>query len=63
MTVGTLLTVFGLLTRGAAAMSTGDILLFLSLGLHLPTVAIVLRGTAEHYASTCNYIIYVTHNP
>ena len=43
MSVGPLLTVFGLLPCRAATVSTGDVLLFLGFGLDL---VVLLTGTA-----------------
>lgn len=60
MTVGTLLTVFRLLTSRAAAMRTGDILFLLRLGFHL----VVLRpslGCATEDNASFNYIINICH--
>ena len=47
MPVGSLLTVFGLLSGRAAAVGTGDILLLLGLGLHLAVVLWLVTSTSE----------------
>ena len=47
MPVGTLLAILGFLTRRAAAVSSGDILFLLGLGLHLAIVLRLITSTSE----------------
>ena len=47
MSVGPLLTVFGLLTCRAATVSPSDILFLLGLGLHLPFVLGLVAPSSE----------------
>ena len=60
MTVGPLLTVFGLLTCRAAAVGTGDILLFLGLGLHLAIIFWLVASTSEGDA-VLEYVLKIVH--
>ena len=47
MSVGTLLTILGLLSGRAAAVGTGDILLLLGFGLHLAVVLRLIASSPE----------------
>ena len=59
MSVGTLFAVLGLLTGRAATVGTGDILLFLGLGLHL--VLLLARPSAPSEVDTIlQYLLEVT---
>ena len=60
MTIGTLLTVFGFLTGRAAAVGTGDILLFLGLGLHLAIIFWLITSTSEGN-TVLEYVLKIVH--
>ena len=47
MSVGTLLTILGLLSGRTATVGTGDILLLLGFGLHLAVVFRLITASAE----------------
>ena len=62
MSVGTLLTVLGLLPGRARAMGSGDILFLLGLGLHLAVLGIAPTRCASEDQSSLDDIVYVCHN-
>ena len=61
LAVGTLLTVFSLLTGRAAAMGTGDIFLFAGFGLHLVFFRTTFRRPFEDHP-VLNDFFDVAHN-
>ena len=61
MPIGSLLTVFGLLSGRAAAVGTSDILLLLGLGLHLAVVLGLIAPTSEADA-VFEDILKIVHN-
>ena len=60
MSVGSLLTVFRLLTGRTAAVGTSDILFFLGLGLHLAIVLWLVSSTSEVDA-VFEYVLKIVH--
>ena len=60
VSVGSLLTVFGLLTGRAAAVGTSDILLLLGFGLHLAIVLRLVTSTSE-VDTVFEYVLKVVH--
>ena len=62
MTISTLFAVLRLLTGGAAAMSSGDVLLLFGLGLHLAVVLGLVAATTEADAVFKDMLKVVLHN-
>ena len=60
MSVGSLLTVFRLLTGRTAAVGTSDILFFLGFGLHLAIVLWLVSSTSEVDA-VFEYVLKIVH--
>ena len=60
MSVGSLLTVFRLLTGRTAAVGTSDILFLLGLGLHLAIVLRLVTSTSEVDA-VFEYVLKIVH--
>ena len=61
VSVGSLLTVFGLLTGRAAAMSTCDILFLLGLGLHLLAIVLRLVTSTSEVDTVFEYVLKIIH--
>ena len=60
MSVGSLLTVFRLLTGRTAAVGTSDILLLLGFGLHLAIVLRLVTSTSE-VDTVFEYVLKIIH--
>lgn len=61
VSVGTLLTVFGLLSGTTTAMRTSNVLFLLGFGFHLAVVVFLFSGRAKHQSATLNDFVYLCH--
>lgn len=60
--VGSLFTIFGLLTSRSTSVCPRDVFLFLGFGFYLSIVALGLRSPFENQSAALNYFVYLIHS-